>query len=416
MEQSPITQLTVVGLGYIGLPTAVFFANAGLAVQGVDTSSRVLDSLNNGQASFDEPGFSPLLCDALDSGLLQVSGVVEPSEAFVIAVPTPLGKGRSFDDSYIKSAVDAIAPHLRGGELIILESTSTPGTTETVARRVLGQRPDLSLEEGRDNSVYFAYCPERVIPGKITLEMPANDRVVGGTTETATLMAEALYSNFVTGSIRCSNATTAEMVKLTENAFRDVNIAFANELSLISAELSVDVWELIELANHHPRVNILSPGPGVGGHCIAVDPWFLAASASSAPLIHAARAVNDSKPTFVVEEIQKAIDSNESKALSVFGLAFKADVGDLRESPSLEIVRNVAERNPAVSVMVVEPYVTCLPPALKDLANVTLVSVEKALDESTLAVMLVGHKQFLTVDQDLFASAQLLDFTGKWSS
>ena len=255
-----------------------------------------------------------------------------------------------------------------------------------------------------------------MIPGKITLEMPANDRVVGGTTETATLMAEALYSNFVTGSIRCSNATTAEMVKLTENAFRDVNIAFANELSLISAELSVDVWELIELANHHPRVNILSPGPGVGGHCIAVDPWFLAASASSAPLIHAARAVNDSKPTFVVEEIQKAIDSNESKALSVFGLAFKADVGDLRESPSLEIVRNVAERNPAVSVMVVEPYVTCLPPALKDLANVTLVSVEKALDESTLAVMLVGHKQFLTVDQDLFASAQLLDFTGKWSS
>lgn len=415
VEQSPISTLTVVGLGYIGLPTAVFFANAGLTVRGVDTSDRVLQTLNEGRATFEEPGFSSLLTRALEGGLLEVGKDIHPSDAFVIAVPTPLGEGRSFDNSYINSAADAIAPNLKGGELVVLESTSAPGTTEALAQRIVSSRPDLTLEEDRENSVYFAYCPERVIPGGITAEMPANDRVVGGTTETATCMAEELYKCFVRGSIRSSTAITAEMVKLTENAFRDVNIAFANELSLICADLEVDVWELIDLANLHPRVNILTPGPGVGGHCIAVDPWFLAASTQSAHLIRVAREVNDAKPEFVCSQIQNKIDSGSLKEVALFGLAFKADVGDLRESPALKIASLIAKRNPKVSLRVVEPNISHLPPSLEYADNVRLDSAEGALSNSELAVLLVAHSTFLSVDKRQFPEVEFLDFTGKWT-
>ncbi|MDN6499086.1 MAG: nucleotide sugar dehydrogenase, partial [Yaniella sp.] len=263
-------QVSVIGLGYIGLPTAAFLASTGLKVLGCDINKNRVDTINSGVVPFVEPGFEKLLADVVRDGTLTASTEPTPSDAFIIAVPTPFKEGKTVDDQYVMAAAETIAPLLRGNELVILESTSPPGLTEAIGNRIIELRPDLTLEPNAASSIYLAHAPERVLPGRIMEEMTANARIVGGLNNEASERVRSLYARFCDGEILITDARTAEMAKLTENAFRDVNIAFANELSLICDDLDINVWELIELANHHPRVNILQPGPGVGGHCIAV--------------------------------------------------------------------------------------------------------------------------------------------------
>ena len=407
--------VSVIGLGYIGLPTAAFFANAGQQVLGIDTDPRIVDSVNDGVTPFDEPGFAALLQHVVDEGLLRASATLEAADAFVIAVPTPVRKDHRLDDRYIRSAVSSIARVMQGGELVVLESTSPPGTTSEMAKYLLSLRPDLTLESGKENSVYFAYCPERVIPGGIMREMASNDRVIGGLNSASLERARNLYKTFVNGSILGTDAKTAEMAKLTENSYRDVNIAFANELSLICAENGVDVWELIELANHHPRVNILEPGPGVGGHCIAVDPWFIISSTKQARLIEMARRVNDAKPDFVVRRVEDSIASTSAKTVAILGLTFKANVEDLRESPALAIAETLTSDHPDVHFLIVEPHVEVLPGTLGSHSNADLVDLSAIEEECEIIVLLVDHDEFLEPVSDLNDKV-ILDFKGVWSS
>ena len=303
----PITTVAVVGLGYIGLPTAAILATNGLDVIGVDVNPRTVDAVNNGDVPFVEPDLGVHVAGAVSQGRLRAQLETPAADAYIVAVPTPFQADKSADMSYIAAAARAIAPQLRGGELVILESTSPPGSTRRLAELILGLRPDLSLDGADGKPVLLvAHCPERVLPGRIMIELVTNDRVVGGLTTEAAEAAAALYGVFCQGEIHLTDAATAEMSKLVENAYRDVNIAFANELSVISDNLDIDVWELIRLANHHPRVNILQPGPGVGGHCIAVDPWFIvAADPENSSLIRTAREVNDSKPGYVVDQVRE---------------------------------------------------------------------------------------------------------------
>ncbi len=303
--KNTLNTVCVVGLGYIGLPTAAVLAQAGKRVIGVDLQERTVTAVNSGTVPpFVEEGLETVVAGAVARGLLSAQSTTPAADAYIISVPTPPFKADHLADlSYIESAARAIAPHLEGGELLVLESTSPPpGTTEHMASVILDERRDLTDDPGHRHSVYFAHAPERVLPGRIMIEMVDNDRIIGGTTSEAASLTKDLYGSFCRGELLLTDARTAEMAKLTENAFRDVNIAFANELSIIADKLDIDVWELIELANHHPRVNILQPGPpGVGGHCIAVDPWFIvSAQPESARLIATARAVNDSKPDVVL--------------------------------------------------------------------------------------------------------------------
>lgn len=416
--QQQFKDVCVVGLGYIGLPTAAFIASKGIKVTGVDVNPHFVESINRGEVPFVEPGFEELLKDVVKRGLLTACPEQIEADAYIVCVPTPFkGENHEVDTKFINSAVDAMAPHLRPGALVVLESTSPPGTTRAMADYILEKRPDLAVGDDEENAIFVAHCPERVLPGRIMEEMESNDRVIGGLTPRGTELAVALYRTFCSAELLETNATTAEMAKLTENSFRDVNIAFANELSIIADRLGIDVWELIELANHHPRVNILQPGPGVGGHCIAVDPWFIVSSVpEESKMIKMARDINDGKPEWVMEKVKKAVDGNENGRIAALGIAFKNDIDDLRESPSLGIVKRLALENPGLDVRVVEPNVQQLPQELSEISNLRLQPLEEAVRESDVILLLVNHKEFLSMDKSLLEGKTVIDTKGIWRS
>ncbi|GAC13358.1 UDP-N-acetyl-D-mannosamine dehydrogenase [Aliiglaciecola lipolytica] len=396
------TKLSVIGLGYIGLPTAAVFASRKLNVVGVDVNPQTVDIINEGGIHIVEPDLDMVVHAAVNEGYLRATLTPEESDAYILAVPTPFKDNHSADLSYIESAAKAIAPVLKSGNLVILESTSPVGATEKMADWLAIARPDLTFPQqvGEQSDIRIAHCPERVLPGHVLRELVENDRVIGGMTPKCSEAAISLYKCFVQGDCVVTNARTAEMAKLTENSFRDVNIAFANELSMICDDLDINVWELIALANRHPRVNILQPGAGVGGHCIAVDPWFIVDSApDKAKIIKTAREVNDSKPEWVLEKITEALNewhkanptkSRSESTVAIFGVAFKPDIDDLRESPALEIAKKVSALG--CQTYVVEPNIDQLPESLeKD--NVSLVDIEKGLTANVVGI-LVKHKTF----------------------
>lgn len=409
-------RVAVIGLGYIGLPTAAILASNGVEVVGVDVSDRHVDAVNRGEVPFVEPDLGIHVAGAVSRGLLSAQKETPVADVYIIAVPTPFKDGYEADLSYIDAATDGIIPQLSGGELVILESTSPPGATEHVGQRIVAARPELNLSAEPDGlTVDVAHCPERVLPGRVMVELVENDRIVGGLTPHAAERAKALYQVFCSADIFVTDATTAEMAKLTENSFRDVNIAFANELSIIAERLGIDVFELIELANKHPRVNILQPGPGVGGHCIAVDPWFIVSSTpEQAQLIRTAREVNDSKPEYVISKVLAAVEGRESPVVAALGLAFKPDIDDMRESPALDITGQLADRLPQGRVLAVEPNVTELPGTLAGRENLELVPLAEAVEAADVVVLLVDHKEFKAMDTAALTGKTVIDTRGTW--
>jgi len=409
--------VAVIGLGYIGLPTAAALATRGIDVVGVDVNDDIVKAVGAGEVPLVEPDLAAAVSGAVAMGRLTTSTETPHANAYVIAVPTPFLDDHSADLAYIRAAVEGIAPQLRGGEVVILESTSPPGTSRAMSEWIADLRPDLRLPHATDGvpDVFVAHCPERVLPGRIMIEIVTNDRVVGGISPRCAEKAASLYRVFVQGKIVQSDASNAEMAKLVENAYRDVNIGFANELSLICEKLKLDVWEVIRLANHHPRVNILTPGPGVGGHCIAVDPWFIVASAPElARLIRVAREVNDSKPGHVAQQVINKAGRFNAPTIACLGLAFKANVDDMRESPAVEIVAQIAEALPGVDVLVADPYVDALPPALRDRPNVRLVRTTDALEAADIVASLVDHDQFRSLNRSLLSGKVVYDTRGIW--
>ena len=411
-----IETVAVIGLGYIGLPTAAILAGNGIHVIGVDVNPDTVESVNRGEVPFVEPDLASYVAGAVSQHKLSASIETPSAQAYIVAVPTPFNADHTADVTYIKAAARGIAPKLMGGELVILESTSPPGTTQLLGDYLISLRPDLSLD-GADGkpSIHVAHCPERVLPGRIMIELVTNDRIVGGLTPEAANLAKALYAVFCQGEILVTDAATAEMAKLVENSYRDVNIAFANELSVISDKLGINVWELIKLANHHPRVNILQQGPGVGGHCIAVDPWFIVAAApEEAQLIRQARETNDSKPDWVVKKVQEAVGETISPKIAVLGLAFKANIDDLRESPAVAIVERLSAKLDGAELLVVEPHVDRLPRQLAGLSNVVLKDLEPAVATADAVLLLVDHDDFREMDRQLMAGKPVLDTRGIW--
>lgn len=414
--------ISVIGLGYIGLPTAAAFASRQKNVIGVDINPHAVETINRGAIHIVEPDLDVVVKRAVEEKYLRAVIAPQPADAFLIAVPTPFKGDHQPDMVYVEAAARAIATVLKKGDLVILESTSPVGATEQMAGWLADSRPDLTFPQqaGDQADVNIAYCPERVLPGQVMVELIKNDRVIGGMTPACSARASALYNIFLEGECVETNARTAEMCKLTENSFRDVNIAFANELSLICAAQGINVWELIRLANRHPRVNILQPGPGVGGHCIAVDPWFIVAqNPDLARLIRTAREVNDSKPHWVVEQVKAAVAdclaANDQRASEViiacFGLAFKPNIDDLRESPAVEVAKMIAEWHRG-DTLVVEPHVDHLPPALT--GHTTLVGLDEALQRADVVVMLVDHQVFNAIPAADIRQPWIVDTKGVW--
>lgn len=414
-----VQKIVVMGLGYIGLPTASMLATKGHQVVGVDISEVVVATINSGNIHIVEPDLDILVRSAVNSGCLKASLTPEEADTFILAVPTPFKvtekTPKTPDISYVEAATHAILPFLRANSLVILESTSPVGTTERVYAIITEGRPELL------GKVHVAHCPERVLPGHIIRELVDNDRIIGGMTKEAALAARDLYHSFCSGNIFLTDARTAEMAKLTENSYRDTNIAFANELSIICDKLNINVWELIELANKHPRVNILTPGPGVGGHCIAVDPWFIVdAAPEEARLIRTAREVNDSKPHWVIDKVKQAVEDwhkNNSKfktqnskllpVIACLGLAFKANIDDLRESPALEITRQLIECGIG-SIMACEPNVN------GEFREFHLHELDVVLKNSDILLLLVDHDEFKNIDRELLKDKQIIDTRGVW--
>ncbi|HDS1778909.1 TPA: UDP-N-acetyl-D-mannosamine dehydrogenase [Pseudomonas putida] len=413
--------ISMIGLGYIGLPTATLFASRKKRVIGVDVSEHAVNTINNGRIHIVEPELDILVHAAVTEGYLRATLTPEPADVFLIAVPTPFKDGHRPDLSYIESASKAIAPVLAKGNLVILESTSPVGATEQMAAWLAEARPDLSFPQtaGEDADIQVAHCPERVLPGKVIHELVSNDRVIGGMTIKASEMAVSLYKIFVEGECIVTNARTAEMCKLTENSFRDVNIAFANELSMICGKLEINVWELISLANRHPRVNVLQPGAGVGGHCIAVDPWFIVdTTPDEAKIIRTAREVNDFKPEWVLNQVKAgifdAVRSNPGMQISditvaCLGLAFKADIDDLRESPAISIAEKICQLG--CKVLAVEPNIEDLPSNL-DFANLELAALDDALNQANVVCVLVKHRSFIEEAHRIGSTSQIIDAVG----
>lgn len=417
----------MMGLGYIGLPTASILANHGFKVHGVDINAEVVATINAGKVPISEPSLDSLVELAIKENNLVASTKPVEADIFIIAVPTPFKAGKVPDISYVQAAVKALSPYVQPGNLIILESTSPVGTTEQIVEWLQKQRPELcfSGQQGELNEtafgsdqmpVYVAHSPERVLPGQILKELIDNDRIIGGIDPTSAEMAKAFYSQFVRGKIFLTDSKCAELCKLTENSFRDVNIAFANELALICETLNIDVWELIRLANRHPRVNILNPGPGVGGHCIAVDPWFIVdAVPEQARLIRMAREINDEKPFHVVDKIVRAAEGFKEPSIACLGLSFKANIDDLRESPAIKIVDELAHKNVG-ELLVVEPYITQLPKNLSNKKHIQLCGLKKALLTADIIVLLVDHQEFLKIDISTFQGKIVIDTRGVWET
>jgi UDP-N-acetyl-D-mannosaminuronic acid dehydrogenase len=408
--------VSVIGLGYIGLPTAAVIASRGINVIGVEINQAAVDIINKGEIHIVEPDLDIVVKSVVSTGYLKATTQVEKADVFMIAVPTPFKHTENDehkpDLSYIESAAKAIAPVLEKGNLVILESTSPVGTTEKLASWLKQARPDLSFPQdvGDNADINVAHCPERVLPGYVLQELVSNDRVIGGISAVCSEKAANLYKTFVRGECIITNARTAEMAKLTENSFRDVNIAFANELSTICDKLNINVWELTKLANRHPRVNILNSGPGVGGHCIAVDPWFIVDSCpEQALLIKQARLTNDAKPLYVIEQIREAADQFKRPVIACLGLAFKADIDDLRESPALQIVTALSEDNIG-DIIAVEPNIKSLPKHLE--GKIELASLQEALAKANVIVVLVDHKEFKSADKTAFAKKVVIDTRG----
>ena len=418
MEQPDFKRVSVIGLGYIGLPTAAMLASKKLQVVGVDVNQHTVDTINRGEVHIVEPDLDSAVRRAVKQGHLTATTTPEPADAFLIAVPTPFkGENNIPDLRFIEAAARSIAPVLEVGNLVILESTSPVGATEAMADVLAEARPDLTFPQasGGASDIRIAHCPERVLPGKVMQELVTNDRVIGGMTAKCSELAANLYKTFVDGNCVETTARVAEMSKLTENSFRDVNIAFANELSIICDKLDIDVWEVIALANRHPRVNILQPGPGVGGHCIAVDPWFIVASArNEARLIRCSRGVNDSKPSWVLDKVVAAVAKVDKPSVTVacFGLAFKPDIDDLRESPALEICSALGEVE-GFEVLAVEPHISELPPSLNR-KHVQLTGTQEALDSADIIVGLVAHSVFRDIEPRLIRNKQVIDTCAIW--
>jgi UDP-N-acetyl-D-mannosaminuronic acid dehydrogenase len=388
-----MTKICLLGLGYIGLPTGSMFALAGVDVVGVDPNPRVRAALKQGVASLDEPELQTLVTAAINSGRLRIATQPEPADAFIIAVPTPLDTSTNRADlTFVEQAARDILPFLRRGNLVVLESTVPPGTTRDVLAPILAQS---GLVPGRD--VCVAHCPERVLPGRILIELEQNDRLAGGLTPACADRAAELYGAFAKGAIMRTDATTAEMVKVMENTFRDVNVALANEFALIAERIGVDVWEAIRLANHHPRVNVLRPGPGVGGHCIAVDPWFLVGAApNEARLIRAAREVNDAMPEHVISRLQTL--ASPPAPIALLGVTYKAEIDDVRESPALRVAELAVERG--YDVRLCDPHVRPDTPGLP----APIMPLEQALLNAEALLLLVDHRAFQELDLDLVAA------------
>lgn len=400
------------GLGYIGLPTASMLATKGHQVLGVDINEAAVNTINAGKIHIVEPDLDILVRSAVNSGNLKASLVPEEADTFILAVPTPFKNGSSNekipDISFVESATRTIAPFLQPGNLVILESTSPVGTTERIRDIISELRPDLLPNAKSPSPVFISHCPERVLPGQILRELVDNDRIIGGINRASAEKAQELYKSFCSGNIFLTDAKTAEMAKLTENSFRDVNIAFANELSFICDRLGINVWELIELANKHPRVNILQPGPGVGGHCIAVDPWFIVAAApEEARLIRTAREVNDYKPHWVLEKVRAKAERFKSPVIGCLGLAFKANIDDLRESPALEIVRELMASGIG-RVMACEPNVN------GEFGEFPLFDLGNVLKEADILLVLVDHMEFKGIDRELLKEKVVIDTRGIW--
>ena len=405
----------VMGLGYIGLPTAAVIARSGSTVLGVDVSQHVVDTINEGKIHIEELDLDGLVRGVVSNRSLRASMQVEPADVFVIAVPTPFGDNYVPDTSYVMDAATNVAAVLKSGDTIILESTSPVGTTEKMRDLIAKLRPDLKIP-GLVNDIpdiSIAYCPERVLPGRILEELVQNDRSIGGITPRCARKALSFYRQFVRGELVTTSARAAEMTKLVENSYRDVNIAFANELSIISDEMDLDVWEVIRLANRHPRVNILQPGPGVGGHCIAVDPWFIIHSApEQSPLIRIAREVNDGKTGHVLEQASLMIDDLPGASIACFGLAFKANIDDFRESPAVKIASKLARRYNG-RIKIVEPYASELPAEFEG-TGTELIDIDQALETCPILITLTDHDIFKSIPLDERVGKVVYDTRGIW--
>jgi UDP-N-acetyl-D-mannosaminuronic acid dehydrogenase len=415
MDSGSELKVAVLGLGYIGLPTAAVIARTGAMVLGIDVHQNVVDTVNAGKVHIEEVDLDGLVSGVIARGTLRASTQIEPSDVFLIAVPTPFGENHSPNIGYVLQAATNVATVLKAGDTIILESTSPVGTTDKVAELLAQLRPDLKIPGHCVGTadVAIAYCPERVLPGRILIELIENDRVVGGITPRCARKALQFYRRFVRGACVTTSARAAEMTKLTENAFRDVNIAFANELSIVADGMGIDVWEVIRLANRHPRVNILSPGPGVGGHCIAVDPWFLvAADRENTPLIRTAREVNDGKVGYTIERAEALIVQLPNAPIACLGLAFKANIDDFRESPALHVAQALADRHGS-RLKVVEPYVNVLPDELAA-AGAQLIDIDTALETCPIMIVLVDHDVFRSVPLAERVDKLVYDARGIW--
>ena len=411
---APDHQVAVIGLGYIGLPTAALLASYGWNVCGVDVSERVVETVNAGGVHIEERDLDKLVHDAITAKTLVASTEVPTASFYMIAVPTPLGDNNAPDISYVEAAARAIAPKILPGACVIVESTSPVGTTERVTDIIADARPDLVVPRDGSNEeadIALAYCPERVLPGRIVNELVHNDRVIGGVTSACAERAAVLYTSFVKGDCLYTTARVAETVKLVENSFRDVNIAFANELSMIADVIGVDVWDVIRLANRHPRVNILQPGPGVGGHCIAVDPWFLVSGApQAARLVRTAREVNDHKAVHTEAKIRALLEAAPEGKVALLGLAFKPDIDDFRESPALEIAEALAHTH-GDRILVVEPFTEDMPACLAD-TGAQLVTLDAALRKAEIVVVLVDHTAFKHLGPEDLSGKRVFDTRG----
>lgn len=413
---SEIKTVSVIGMGYIGLPTCAIFASRDLEVIGIDVNAAVVEKVNRGEIHIVEPDLDGLIQKVVANGRLRAFTTPQPADAFVIAVPTPITHDLKPDITYVLAAARSIAPVLKPGDLVVLESTSPVGTTRKMTALLAEARPDLRFPHvhGEQADVMVAYSPERVLPGKVLTELINNDRSIGGLSKKSSARAVQLYSSFVSGDLFITTAESAELVKLTENAFRDVNIAFANELAAVCQDLGLNVWEVIDLANRHPRVNILQPGPGVGGHCIAVDPYFIIdAAPDNTRLMRSARRINSDRPFAVVKEIEAVLEPGRQLTVACLGLSFKPNIDDVRESPAIEVVRLLAEL-PDITLVAVEPHVHALPHELEGL-GIQFTDALNAIDKADIVVLLVDHRQFGLIDPAALADKKLIDTRGLWT-